>query len=73
MHKIKTPNMNTKILARLALRAFIKIFDSPIYGVSFKILKTRSSLKAFKAIKLLLPMKNKDRYFGSVDIKSMIP
>ena len=73
IHKIKTPKIKTEIFARLARKAISSKLDSLIYLVSFNILKTLNSLKAFNAIKLCVPARKKERYFGKVDSKSMMP
>ena len=71
--KINTANKNTAIFGLLAFKALIKTFDSPIKRVNFKILKTLSKRNALNAIKAWVPVIKSERYFGIVEIKSIIP
>ena len=69
----KTKNTNTKILVLLDFKAFIRLLDSPTKRTSFRILNTRNSLKALNAVKYWEPANNMDKYFGTVDNKSIMP
>ena len=52
----------TDILALLALMAFIHLFDSETYLVSFKILNTLKSLSARIEARTSLPVRNREIY-----------
>ena len=73
MHNTMTNDIKTAIFARLRFNAFPKLALSPMNRVSFKILNTRNKRKALRAIKECDPKINKERYFGMVDKRSMIP
>jgi hypothetical protein len=70
---ITTANKNTEILALLALMALPKCLDAPKYRANFKTLKILNKRSALKATKACVPINIKDRYFGIVESKSIIP
>ena len=63
----------TKIFALLAFKAIINLFDAPMYLANFKTLKILNKRRALNAAKLCEPTSTKDKYFGIVDNKSIIP
>ena len=73
IHITKTLKIKTPTFALLDINAFIKMFDSPINLVIFKILNTLNSLRALNATKDCEPTNKSDKYFGIVDKRSIIP
>ena len=72
--RISTANRKTEIFARLSFNACIKRSPSPMYLLTFKILKTRSKRKALTVINALpLPGNKKETYSGMVEKKSIKP
>ena len=69
----KTKDRKTAILILLLLSALPKLVLSPIKRVSFKILKTLSSLRARRASKEFVPTTKREMYFGTVERKSTMP
>jgi len=68
-----TKKTNTKIFALLALKARAMLLDSPMKRTNFKILNTLNKRSALNAEKYWVLTKKNDRYFGSVESKSIIP
>ena len=68
----KTLKIKTPTLALLEINALIRVLDSPIYLVIFRILKTLRRRSALRAPRYCVPKKRIDIYFGIIDNKSII-
>jgi hypothetical protein len=73
IHNTTTLNIKTKILVLLRAKALTKELDSPTKRVSLRILNTLSSRRALRAKRDWVPTKNKERYLGTVERKSIMP